>query len=440
MKEKNDNRKKIVIGVIIAIVVLILLLILLGRKEVQYKITFDSNGGTSVQSLVVDENGLIVEPEEPTKEGYEFAGWYYNDELYDFGKEVTKDMELEAKWAEIGKVSGVKLDKTSLELNLGDESKLVATVMPNGAKNKSVTWESSDSKVVSVDANGNIKALKAGKATITVTTKEGNYTAEATITVKKKIVDVTGVELNKKSLNLTIGDKAKLTATIKPSNATNKELAWTSSNTSVATVDASGNIKALKEGTATITVTTKDGNYKATCTVKVTKPVVINVTGVTLNKTSLTLVEGNKSTLTATVKPSNATNKGVTWASSNTSVVTVDSKGNIKAVKPGTATITVTTKDGNYKATCTITVTEKPASYKITFAPIVQEGTGAISQYTVAVQKNGSAFSDYKAIEYNGVVVKKVTLQASACNENVTSATIVLNDGSKVTATVVYKK
>ena len=178
---------------------------------------------------------------------------------------------------------------------------------------------------------------------------------------KPVVIPVTSVTLNKTKESLLKGKTTTLAATINPSNATNKGVTWSSSNNSVAIVDQSGKVTAVGKGTATITVTTKDGGKKATCTITVTeesKPVVIPVTSVTLNKTKESLLKGKTITLVATINPSNATNKGVTWSSSNNSVATVDQSGKVTAVGKGTATITVITKDGSKKATCTITVTE----------------------------------------------------------------------------------
>ena len=154
-------------------------------------------------------------------------------------------------------------------------------------------------------------------------------------------VAVTGVSLNKTTTSIQVGASEQLTATVEPNNATNKAVNWSSNSPSVATVDNSGNVTAVAEGTATITVTTQDGNKTATCTVTVTPassdPVA--VTGVSLNKTSTTLTVGGSETLTATVQPSNATNKAVNWSSNPTSVATVDSNGKVTAVAEGTATV-----------------------------------------------------------------------------------------------------
>ncbi|MDD5951281.1 MAG: Ig-like domain-containing protein, partial [Bacteroidales bacterium] len=182
---------------------------------------------------------------------------------------------------------------------------------------------------------------------------DGGKTATCQVTVNARIYNVESVSLDKTSITLTEGDSQTLTATVYPANATNKKVSWKSSDESVATV-SNGQVTALKAGTATITVTTEDGGKTATCQVTVNAKV-YNVESVSLDKTSITLTEGDSETLTATVSPSNATNKNVSWKSSNTSVATV-SNGKVTALKAGTATITVTTEDGGKTATCQVTV------------------------------------------------------------------------------------
>ena len=193
-------------------------------------------------------------------------------------------------------------------------------------------------------------ALDGYKYQCIVTNYAGSTTSSAaTLTVK---VPVTGVTLDTKSIELVIGNTKQLTATVAPSNATNKAVTWTSSKEAVATVSQSGQVKAVGAGTATITVKTADGGFTASCTVTVKVP----VTGVTLDTKSVELVIGNTKQLTATVAPSNATNKAVTWTSSKEAVATVSQSGQVKAVGAGTATITVKTADGGFTAICTVTV------------------------------------------------------------------------------------
>lgn len=252
-------------------------------------------------------------------------------------------------------VSSVSLDKESLVLKIGESSTLNATVLPENAANKKVSWSSSNTGVATVDLNGKVTGIGVGSAKITVTTDDGGKTATCTVTVNP--ISVTGVSLNQTSLTMTVGDTQTLTATVTPSNATDKSVTWSSSNTSVATVSSSGLVTARSAGTATITVTTNDGGKKATCSVTVQIPTV-SVTGVSLNKTSMTMTVGDIETLTATVTPSNATDKSVTWSSSNTSVATVSSSGVITAKAAGIATITVNTNDGAKTATCYVYVAD----------------------------------------------------------------------------------
>lgn len=196
----------------------------------------------------------------------------------DGGKTATCTVIVEAKNIP---VTGVTLDKTSYEMAEGDEITLTATVNPENATNKNISWSSSNTSVVSVD-NGKVKALKAGTATITVKTEDGNKTAICEIIVIAKVYPVESISLNCSSLELNTGDQYSLIATIYPSNATNKAIIWTCSNESVITV-SNGNINALNAGTATISATTEDGGKIATCDVVVYDGVVFLSTNGTAN-------------------------------------------------------------------------------------------------------------------------------------------------------------
>ncbi len=181
-----------------------------------------------------------------------------------------------------------------------------------------------------------------------------------------KDVSVTGVTLDKTSINLDAGSSVTLNPTVSPSNATNKNVTWKSSNTSVATV-SNGVVIGVSAGNAVITVTTVDGSKTATCNVTVkANSTVVSVTGVSLDKTALDVTKGSSTVITATVSPSNATNKNVTWKSSDASVATV-SNGIVTGVSEGTATITATTVDGSKTATCTVTVKAAMNSYAYDF-------------------------------------------------------------------------
>ena len=166
-------------------------------------------------------------------------------------------------------------------------------------------------------------------------------------------IPVESVSLDKTSLQIPIGSKATLTAIILPENATVKDVIWSSSNPSIATVGSiTGEITGIAAGSTVITATTVDGHFSAQCPVQVVVP----VTGITLDKNTMTISEGETQTLMATVLPDNAYNKEVVWSSSNQAVATVTGDGKVTGVSAGSAVITATTSDGNKKATCRITV------------------------------------------------------------------------------------
>ena len=268
----------------------------------------------------------------------------------DGGKTATCNVTVNSK---IVAVTGVSLDKTSLELTEGEEYTLVATVLPTNASNKQISWKSNDETVATV-SDGKVKAIKPGSTTITVTTSDGNKSASCSVKVNERIYHVESVSLDKTSLELTEGDEATLIATIKPDNASNKQITWKSEDETIATI-SDGKVKAIKPGSTIITVTTSDGNKTATCSIKVNEKI-YHVESVTLDKTSLELMEGDEYTLVATVSPSNATDKSLTWTSSDNSVVAVDQNGKVSALFRGSAKISVSSHDGGNTATCTVTV------------------------------------------------------------------------------------
>ncbi|MBQ4026277.1 MAG: Ig-like domain-containing protein, partial [Bacteroidales bacterium] len=254
-------------------------------------------------------------------------------------------------------VTGVKVSTPTLTINEGETATISFTVEPSNASNKGVSFTSSDTSVVTVDENGVVTAVGPGTATITITTKDGSYTATVTVTVKGKSVAVSGVSLDIVEVTIKEGDSVTLTATVKPDDAADKSVSWSSSDDAVASV-ADGVVTGVKAGSATITVKTNDGGKTATCAVTVeAKPVAVE--SVSLDKSELTLEVGDEATLTATVSPADATDKEVSWSSSDPSVATVDEGGKVVAKAPGTTAVTVTTKDGGKSASCAVTVKAK---------------------------------------------------------------------------------
>ena len=201
-------------------------------------------------------------------------------------------------------VTSIKLNKTSLKLETGKSYTLKVTVGPNKAKNKKVTWKTSNSKVAIVDAKGKVSTRTAGTAVITCEAKDGSgkyasckivvigkATGGTTVTVKEADVKVTKISLNQTSLNLTVGESETLKATISPSNATNKTITWKSSDKKIATVDNSGNVKAIASGTASIEAQTSNG-LVVSCTVTVkAKPTSYSLGEYTINGGDLAYLE-----------------------------------------------------------------------------------------------------------------------------------------------------
>ena len=261
-------------------------------------------------------------------------------------------------------VTDVTLDKTELTLTEGETETLTATVKPDNADNKKVTWSSDKTEVATVNGAGKVTAVKAGEATVTVTTEDGGKTATCKVTVKAKVVGVTDVTLDKTELTLTEGETETLTATVKPDNADNKKVTWSSDKTEIATVDGAGKVTAVKPGEAVVTVTTEDGGKTATCRVTV-KAKVVPVTGVDVKPWSVTIGANGTTKLTCTVAPSNATNRNVRWESDNPSVATVDSDGNVRAVSAGVAKVSAVTEDGGFRSGCTVTVKEFSSGFEV---------------------------------------------------------------------------
>ena len=244
-------------------------------------------------------------------------------------------------------VESISLNKTSAELVEGESISLTAKIAPSNATNKNISWKSDNVGVATVDQNGNVTAIKAGKATISVISEEGGKSATCVVTVKAKVIIVSSVTLSKTSVSLKVGETITLEAKVNPDDATDKTVSWSSTDDDIAIV-SNGVVIAKKIGSATITA--KAGEKTASCAILVEAT---SVTSISIDKTSASLKVGETVTLTATVNPDDATDKMVSWTTSDATVATVDN-GVVTAKKVGTATITA--KAGDKTATCTITV------------------------------------------------------------------------------------
>ena len=252
--------------------------------------------------------------------------------------------------------TSVSLDSTEKTAERYDDFQLTATIAPLNFTD-AVVWTSSNEEVATVSDTGYVEICGVGTAVITVTA--GNVKAVCKITVPQ-LID--WIEFDEDEIELKAGQTYQLKPYISPSDATNKKLKYTSSDTKVAEVSASGLVTAKSEGEAKIRAAATDGSDEyAVCYVTVTGKA--KVTGITLDRTSAEVKRGEKLTLNVTVSPSYASNKKVVWKSANTKIATVDANGSVTAKAPGRTKITVTSSENSsYQASCTVTV-----PYKITY-------------------------------------------------------------------------
>lgn len=256
------------------------------------------------------------------------------------------------------KVESVTLDKNDTGIIIGETVKLTANVLPDNATNKNVKWSSSNSNVASVSADGTVTGLAEGTAKIYATSVSNSSCYDiCNVTVAKQKIGVTGVEISGNvfgEFELNIGKTLTLTSIIKPSDATNKDVRWTSSDSKIANV-INGKVTGVSEGSATITVTTVDGGYTASTIVNVTKPTVY-VTGIALNVEQMTVNIKETKKLIAAVTPTDATDKGLIFKSNNNAIASVSSDGTVTGISAGTTLIQVTDSTGMFRAFCTVTV------------------------------------------------------------------------------------
>ena len=247
-------------------------------------------------------------------------------------------------------VKSIRLTRKTLNLKAGKSSKLKLKIKPTNVDKSDLVWKSSNTKVAVVNSKGKVTAIRKGTCKITVRAPNGKKAVckvkvTRVIPVKKVIMSRTGMTLDK-------GSSAALTAAVRPKNASTKTIKWSSSNPGVATVDKNGKVTGINQGTARITARSNNGK-RAVCTVTVR---LVPVSSVALKLNNLILGKGSSTALGVTILPANASNKTVTWSSSNPAVATV-SNGVIRGVNGGKAVITVRSSNGR-TSSCTVTVTE----------------------------------------------------------------------------------
>ena len=421
-KLSEVQKRCILIGIAVLLLIFIIAFMIFYKKK--YEVTFNSNGGTIVVSARISEKDKIEKPEDPTKEGYLFAGWYYDDELYDFDKPIMHNMTLEAKWTPLGEeeIAEIKLEQTELTLKTGETSQLVVNFMPENAKVQKLLWSSSDENIITVDENGNVKALKEGSATVTVKTEDEKHSATCVVTVVVSADDNNNEDNNNPNTSGTTQTKPQ--EETKPQEQTKPE------------EQTKPQQPTTPEGETNPGGQTNPGGETKPEEQKPDTPTTVPVESVSISGQQQIKV-GGTITLQAIITPNNATDKNVTWSSSNPEVATIDSKtGKVTGVIDGTTTITVTTSNGK-TATCQITVA---SYYEITLKAIHQAVTDAVSQYSLTVTRDGVSFNGWKGFTYNEKPVTEgnPTVSASKINDSITSVILTLTNGTKVTAKVIH--
>jgi len=255
-------------------------------------------------------------------------------------------------------VKGVSLSKSEINIRKAVANSDISPVFdPADATNQNVSWAIGDESIASLSVTDNIPTVtgvKEGETTLTVTTEDGGFTASCKVIVADTPVE--SVSLSPTSAELLKGETRQFTATVLPELATDKSVAWTTSDEKVATIDADGLLTAVGPGEVTVTVTTNDG--KMTATAKVTVKVL--ATGITASENSLTLYEGYAyKDLVVKVTPDDVSNGAFTAVSSDEAVATVavaDGKVTVTPVKAGEANLTFTSEDGGFKVEVKVVV------------------------------------------------------------------------------------
>nr|MBE6191918.1 hypothetical protein [Rikenellaceae bacterium] len=295
----------------------------------------------------------------------------------------------------------IQLSCSNLVLYTNSGSQTIeATVFPEGTSNKVLKWSCSNPTVASIDSHGRITPIKAGYTTITAAATDGSgVTATCDVHI---LQHVESVSLDSTSALLNVGDTKQLTATVSPTDASNKNVIWESSHPEIVSVSNTGMLTALKIGKAQISVTTQDSKKEAICTVEVTQ----YVSEITLNTTSASMYVNESLQLSATIKPTDASNKAVVWTSSNSKIATVNETGLVTALTPGTVTISVSSQDGTgIVAQCTITVKQHVSSISLSSSSL-NLTLGQSKNLTVTISPANATNTKYSVINTNSSIVE----------------------------------
>lgn len=262
-------------------------------------------------------------------------------------------------------VQGLNVIPKAIETGVGQNRQLNVEIIPNNATNQMVSWTSSDTAIVTIDAStGEITGVASGNAEVTAITVDGQFSETIPVKVMADlvVVPVDSVTLEPESIEIIHGDNAFLVATIYPTDATNKNISWASTDNSIASIDTDGKVVGVSPGTTEISVTTEDVQRTAVSSITVNP---ILVTGVTIADNIDSIQVGESWQLTATINPDNASDKSVLWSSSNADIASVDQGGLLRGAEPGEVDISVTTNDGGFTDNVQLIIYDPVASISL---------------------------------------------------------------------------
>ena len=313
------------------------------------KISYDQN------KLMIDDDGNI----KALKSGVAKVEIVSNN-----GKSAVLNINISP--AEI-KLEAIKLNVNSLKMLKGDNYSLIASVNPGNATDKTIKWNSSDSNVVSVDNKGNLTAVNNGKAIVSVeSVNNPNIIDKCEIVVSESVIQVKKLIIDQSKLSMIVGDVKKLSVSIEPTNATDKNIEWSSSNRKIADIDKNGNVIAVSEGVATITAVSKaNPKIKVSSEISISKKEV-EIQKITMKKKDINLEMGSSEQLSVSIEPLEANIKDIKWISSNDKIVKVDNNGKVTSIGVGDAVITaISDKNGSVLDSCNVKVVVSVKSIKL---------------------------------------------------------------------------
>ena len=362
------------------------------------------------------------------------------------------------------KATSISLNSNNVSMLVGTAYQLTTVILPSDTTERVIEWSSSNSNVASV-SNGMIIGKSAGNAVVTASIKGTNIKAQCSVVITSSSQQpqttlpktIQSISFANTSISLKKGESSQLNVTINPVELSNTKLVWTSSNTSVVTVDNNGKITAKSVGQSVITVTTSN-NKKATCNVKVSDTS-IAISNISLSSTNISLNTNEAYQLNTFISPSNATLRELEWSSSNTNIATVNSNGLIKGINPGNAVITVKVKNSNIQARCNVTINK--ATPTVTYSPVpvytstpeklrsvsigitqTQKKVGETLQLTARLTPSNATINSIKWSSSNQNVAE-VNCQGINCTVKLLSvgtAVITVNvDGQTASGTVIVK-